>query len=189
MRRVAKRRLGDLIFLFVRFLDPLLEGALGIVIGHLDHGNAPRGRRHGDLAVDEGIVEARGAGVSLGRGEEDVRGPGPEQGAQTHGARLARCVNITAGQPVVAKHTAGFADGHDFGVGGRVVSERDAVGSGGDDDTVSYHQRSEWATVAAHVVDCQVDYLLNQRGFHEALVESPLPRCRGSVRVREGSGY
>ena len=63
-------REGRLVAPAIQLAAPLLKRLRAQLIGQVDHGNRPLRREHGDLLVDERVVEAGGGGFLVGRREE-----------------------------------------------------------------------------------------------------------------------
>jgi len=155
---------GELI-LYVRLADdPDVEMFARFGMRKTAHLEGTLLRREGDFVIDEGVVEAGAGGFDAGVGVVDGGGAGPVHGAEAHGAGFATGVDFAAFELEGTELLAGFADGHDFGVGGGVVGRGDAVGGGGDDLAVFDDDGAEWAARAGEdIVHREID-----GHFHES---------------------
>src|ERR1700742_3800626 len=80
-----------------------------------------------DLFVDHRVVETGIAGLKLGTSVDHPTRAGPIDSAETHGTGFAGSIEIAAGKLPVAEAGAGVADGHYFGMRGRIIGRRHLV--------------------------------------------------------------
>src|SRR5579871_1495748 len=81
---------------FFRLLFPGTKARESFVAHHLHHGNVPLRMRPRDLFVDEGIAETDFPGIGSPIPKKDSIQMSPVDGAKTHRARLAGCVELAA---------------------------------------------------------------------------------------------
>ena len=89
-----------------------------------------------DKPVDEVIAKANASGIVGGVGVKNLLDIGPDNGAQTHRARIAGGVELAAGQIIGAKLVAGRSDGLDFRVAGGVIFGQHLIMAAPDDFSV-----------------------------------------------------
>src|ERR1051326_8688509 len=104
-----------------------------------------------DLAIDERVVEAGGRGVLVSGCEENARRPRPKNSGQAHGTRLAGSVQVAAGKLEISQYSAGFPNGHHFGVSRRIVGPGHLISSRGDHNTISDDQCRKGSALAAYI--------------------------------------
>src|ERR1017187_9196063 len=83
----------------IRLTAPLLKRTSAQLIGQVDHGNGPLRVGHGDLLVDEGVVEAGGGGFLVGSGKKPPGGARPVDCPEAHRTRFAGGVHVASGEP------------------------------------------------------------------------------------------
>jgi len=113
----------------------------------LQQGSGLRGehaRRDFDLMIQLGVGEDLEAGPECAPFQiicavDDPGYAGLNDGARTHGARLDGDVKSGAGETIVADDLRHFADNHDFGVRGGVITANRAIARPGDDGACMDH--------------------------------------------------
>ena len=140
---------------FVGLGQPGLENGVGFVAEELVHGDAALVGWNGELAIDEGIVEAGGRGVSGRGGEGDLGRASPVNGTKAHWAGFAGGEQFTVIELKGFETFAGFADGDDFGMGGGVVGGRDAVDTCGNEGAILCNDGRERAAAIADVFEAR----------------------------------
>src|SRR5262249_7266803 len=113
--------------------QPRVENAPGLVTRQTHERQRAFAYPGLNFAVDRRIVEADCGRVGARVGVIDAVDPGPIDGAETHGTRLAARIDVAALEAEGADGPAGFADRHDLGMRGRIVCRRDLVPAAGDD--------------------------------------------------------
>ena len=123
------------------------------------------GRTEGQLLIDKIVVETYSGRVLTVVGVVDVIQMGPVDGTQTHGARLARSVNLASAQVERAQPQGGRADGAHLGVGRGVGVQGHHVGRLGHDDPAAGYHGTKGAAALAHAVLAQGDGAAHQFFF------------------------
>ena len=142
--------------------DPLAEDGVGLGQGHGGGGQTAVGGVEGQFAIDEGIVEAGLGGIVLGGGIVEVVEPRPVDCAETHGARLARGVDVAAREVKSVQFRRCGTDGLHLGVRRGVVVGCHAIHALGNHLAAARNHRSERAAPVAHILHGQVDGPLHQ---------------------------
>jgi hypothetical protein len=122
--------------------------------------------RNAASAIDQRVVKADLRGIGIGVGEINAGEPGPVDGSQAHGTRLAGSVDLAAFKIEDAKFLAGIANGADFGMRGGIVGGSNLIRAFGNNRAVFHNDRAEGATASR--VDV-IDRELNGAG-HERIV-------------------
>ena len=152
------RSICHLVVLF----PPRLERPQGLVAAEGRRGQvAGRGRQR-QFAVDKGIVEACRRRIVLRGGIEEAAQPCPVNRAQTHGARLARGVDVAAREVKSVQLRRCGTDGLHLGVRRGVVVGCHAIHALGNHLAAARNHRSERAAPVAHVLHGQVNGPLHQ---------------------------
>lgn len=151
----------------VGHIEPGAKGDERFVAHDLRHGDAaePSGLR--DLAENKGVVELRGGGVGGGGSIEYTRGARPINCSQTHRARFAASVKVTAIELKAGEHAAGLTNRDDFGVGSWIVRGCDAVHTFGERLAIFHYDCAKWAAAPApDIFKCQVNGALHEGIVH-----------------------
>ena len=133
----------------------------------------------GELAVEEGIVEAGGGCLLLRCGVVYAVEAGPQNCAEAHGAGLATGVDFAAGEVVGFQGGGGVTDGVDFGMGGRVAVRGDEVDAFGEELAVSGDNGAERAAHSrGHVFSGDGDGVAEPMGIkHLVVIIGEMAEC------------
>src|SRR5690606_27298456 len=124
---------------------PFPEGGQRFLAQELFHRQPPPGDGTRDLVVDEIVAEPDPRSVAARAGVVHALHPGPVDGRQAHGARLAARVQLAPLQAEGLQPPARAADGHDLGMRRGIVGRCHPVPAAADHLAVSYHHRAERA--------------------------------------------
>ena len=136
----------------------------GFLVEQMDEGYGAAVDGFVEFLVDKVISKIDVTGVLLRVAIIHTAQVSPIDGAEAHGAGLARSVDDAVGEVEGAQFSAGLADGIDFSVGSRIVVEGDAVGAAGDDLTVFDDDGSKRAAAVPHALVGQADGF-SHKGF------------------------
>ena len=146
-----------LVLYLVGFLLPEAEGFEALGTHERQRGNGALGGGKRYLVVDEGVVEAYGRCVGAGVCVVDALDAGPIDGAQAHGAGLARAVNFAATQVKCTLGSTSRTNGAHLGVGRGVVQDGYAVGAGGHNLAIAHDDSSKGAAAALDTLLRELD--------------------------------
>src|SRR5579884_2507975 len=155
------------IFHFIRLILPLLESSQRLLVHELLHDQFAFGDWTRDFGVDEIVVETDPCGVLARVGVIDFPHSRPVNRRKAHRTRFATRVQFAIVEMKSFQSPAGFADGHDFCVRGRVVGGSDLVPALADDFALAHDDRAERpALVAPHHLKGDADGFAHEGAFH-----------------------
>ena len=100
-----------------------------------------------DLVVEFGVGEnfeagAEGAAFGIVGGVDEAGNASLDDRAGAHGAGFEGDVKSCVGKAIVAEEAGGFADDHDFGVGGGIIVADGAIAGANEDGSRTNKQRA-----------------------------------------------
>ena len=156
----------------VRLLLPGPESRESLFVHQLNHRDPALGKRLRELAVDERIVEADARSVGGQVAKVHTSQVRPIDGAQAHGAWLARGVNLAILKNESAEFGAGLANGDDLRVGGWIVGRGHAIHTFRDDDAIFDDHGAERSALAGEdIVEGELDSSGHKSVVHVRLDE------------------
>src|SRR6185312_1726084 len=101
-----------------------------------------------DLSVNKRVVKARMGGVGSQSPEINARQTRPVNGAETHGTRLARCIEVAASEFEETQFLTGLADGKYLGMRRGIVGQRHPVSAFGENVAVFHDDSAKRAPLS-----------------------------------------
>ncbi len=155
-RRLANGR--GLVFALRVEAGPGFERLSGIRADEMLRRDLPIRRAQSNLLIDQRVVKPGLSGILASGGKVDSVRPRPIDGPEAHRARFATAVDGASGELMCAENFAGIPDGHNLGVGGRVVRRRHSVCTRGEGLAVPHDDRPERSTlVKVYAFGCDFD--------------------------------
>src|SRR5579863_2483964 len=169
------------VFDLIGFLFPGAKAGEGFLAHHLNHRNLAQRMGLRDLAIDKSVVEADLGGVRREVAEVNVREASPVNRAQTHGARLARSVEIAVFEFECPQLGASRADRGDLRVSGWIAGRSHAIYPFRYDRAVFHYDRTERSAASVDVFHRKLDGACHKRVVHEGSLSTDDRRANRST--------